>query len=136
MEKNIRKKIFVDMDDTLCDFSGAHKAATDKEPGIKWPQCQYDFFRTLKPLPGAVDTFKKLERYYDMYILTRPSVDNPMCFTEKAVWVRDNLGQEYMRKLIICSEKGLLGEKGNDILIDECIAHVQTIQKNASMGII
>jgi len=122
MEKNKKKtKLFVDMDDTLCDFSGASKAAVEKEPGIKWPQCQMDFFRNLKPLPGAVEAFHELSEYYEMHVLTRPSVENLMCFTEKAVWVRDNLGKEVLSNLHLSCHKGFFCQNEKAILIDDTI---------------
>ena len=120
-DKTRKVRIFVDMDNTLCDFSGAQKAAVEKEPGIKWPQCQMDFFRNLKPLTGAIESFHKLDSYYDMHILTRPSVENLMCLTEKGVWVRDNLGQEFLPKLHLSCHKEFFAEKGDAILIDDNI---------------
>ena len=117
----MKKKVFIDMDDTLCDFSGASKIALEKEPGIKWPQCQMDFFRNLKPLPGAVEAFEELSEYYDLHILSRPSVENLMCFTEKAVWVRDHLGQDALPNLHLSCHKGFFSELGDAILIDDNI---------------
>ena len=113
-------KIFVDMDDTMCDFSGAQKKALEKEPGIKWPQSQMDFFRNLKPLPESIYYFNKLKEYYDMNILSRPSSNNLMCLTEKGVWVRDHLGQEFLdeQKFHLSGRKYLFGDE-NDILIDD-----------------
>lgn len=115
------KRLFIDMDDTLCDFSGAKKEALEKEPGIEWPQSQFDFFRTLKPLPGAVETFKKLEEYYEVHVLSRPSAENMLCFTEKAVWVRDHLGQEVLseQRFHLSGRKDYFAETGDAILIDD-----------------
>jgi hypothetical protein len=56
----MKQIIYVDMDDVLCDFSTAYDAAIKENPGIKYPQSQFDFFRNLKPLSGAVEGFKFL----------------------------------------------------------------------------
>ena len=121
MEKNIKKKIFVDMDNTLCDFSGASKLAKEKCPGIEWPQCQMDFFRNMKPIPGSVEAFLELSEHYEMHVLTRPSVENLMCLTEKGVWVRDHLGQDVLPNLHFSCHKGFFCELGDAILIDDTL---------------
>lgn len=110
--------IYIDMDDTLCDFSGAHKKCIERVPQIKYPQCQMDFFRKLKPLDGAVEVFKWLQDHpkFDPWILTAPSTYNPLCYTEKRLWVEDHLGMEAVEQMIISPDKSLL--KG-DFLIDD-----------------
>jgi 5'(3')-deoxyribonucleotidase len=110
--------IYVDMDDVLCDFSGAHKRALEKEPKMHYPQSQYGFFQKLPALEGAIDAM--LELYtsdkYIPYILTAPSIRNPFSYAEKRVWIEENLGFPFVDRLILCPNKGLL--KG-DILIDD-----------------
>jgi 5'-nucleotidase len=114
MKKEI---VYVDMDDTLCDWRGAYDKALQLYPEQKYPQSSMDFFRKLKPLPGAIEGFLKLEeKGYDVWILTRPSYQNPFCYTEKRLWVEDHLGLEWTKKLILCPDKSLV--KG-DYLIDD-----------------
>lgn len=110
--------IYVDMDDVLCDFSGAHKKALELNPNILIPQSQFGFYQKLQPLPGAIKAMKSLyaSSVYTPYILTAPSTRNPFSYTEKRVWVEDWLGYALVDRLIICSHKGLL--KG-DVLIDD-----------------
>lgn len=117
MKKRI---IYIDMDDTLCDFAGAFAKALTRCPELAYPQSQYGFFANLKPLPSAVDAFHTLTKSpeNDVYILTAPSIYNPMSYAEKRVWVEQHLGFEYVDRLIICYHKHLL--KG-DILIDDCV---------------
>jgi len=112
------KRIYVDMDDTICNFFGAAYLALKKEPGVKYPQSQYGFFTSLQEIPGAIDGMRKLAKTYSVWILTRPSVLNPLCYTEKRVWVEEHLGLDWCHKLILCPDKSLL--KG-DYLIDDCI---------------
>jgi 5'-nucleotidase len=112
------KLIYVDMDDVLCDFIGAHKKARKQTPEIKYPQAQLDFFRKLKPIEGAIEGFAKLwnSKKYDVYILTAPSVMNPLCYMEKRLWITDYFSIDVAQKLILSPNKALL--KG-DFLIDD-----------------
>ena len=48
--------------------------------------------------------------------MTAPSTRNPLSYTEKRIWIEDKFDYEFTKKLIICSNKGLL--KGN-VLIDD-----------------
>lgn len=107
------------MDDTICDFKGAYEKAIIENPGIQFPQSQYGFFRNLKPLDGAIEAVQKLhDEYpqYEVYLLTAPSMKNPLCYSEKREWVETYLGYELVERLIISPNKALL--KG-DVLIDD-----------------
>ena len=113
--------LYLDMDDVLCNFKEAFEQAIQENPGIKFPQSQYGFFSQLEPKEGAVDAVEALlsSDSYNPYILTAPSVKNPLCYTEKRVWVEQWLGLSFVERLIICPNKSLL--KG-DILIDDNIS--------------
>ena len=84
--------LLIDQDDVIADFTGAAIDAIRKTPGIQFPQSQYKFFENLDPMPGAVESINKLQEFYDVCILTRPSVRNPLCYTEKRLWVEKYLG--------------------------------------------
>ena len=105
------------MDDTICDYELAYKMNKLLNPGINYPQSQYGFFRSLSPIDGALEALEILSTNNDVWILTRPSVQNLLCYTEKAEWIKNHLGEEWLNKLIICPDKSLvLG----DYLIDDC----------------
>ena len=76
------------------------------------------FYADLVPVEGAIYGINALQSSgkYEVYILTAPSVLNPMCYTEKRIWVEKHLGMAFVHRLIISPDKGLL--KG-DILIDD-----------------
>jgi len=109
-------RIYVDMDGVLCDYYGAHKKITDNNPLIKYPQSLSGFYTSLKPIEYAIESFNELSKNNDVWILTKPSIYNPLCYTEKALWVKDHLGFDAQSKLIISFDKTLL--KG-DYLIDD-----------------
>lgn len=104
------------MDNVLCDYQKAHDAAMERQPEIPYPQSQYGFFRNLEPIYGALIGFTVLSKNFDVWILTAPSIQNPMCYTEKREWVGKNLGYEAAERLILSPHKGLLI---GDYLIDD-----------------
>lgn len=110
--------VYIDMDDTLCDFSGAFESALRNNPGICFPQSQYGFFERLAPLPDALDSIKWLlnDSRFDPFILTAPSVCNPWSYTGKRLWVEQYLGLSFCSRLIISAHKHLLQ---GDYLIDD-----------------
>jgi len=110
------KRIYVDMDDTLCDFMGAFNKAISETPKQGFPQAQVDFFRNLEPIELAISAMLRLNSDYDVWILTRPSINNPLCYMEKRLWVEDHLGFEWCERLILCPDKSLLI---GDYLIDD-----------------
>lgn len=112
------KIVFIDMDDTLCDFKGAFLKAVAENPAIQYPQSQYRFFANLQPLDGAIQVVKALidSDRYEPYILSAPSTRNPFSYTEKREWIEAQFGYNFCEKLILCAHKGLLL---GDFLIDD-----------------
>lgn len=110
--------VYVDMDDTLCDFTGAFNQALTRNPGIQFPQSQYRFFADLVPIPGGVETVNALRASdrFEPYILSAPSTRNPLSYTEKREWVERHFGLDLCGRLILCENKALLR---GDILIDD-----------------
>jgi hypothetical protein len=116
---NSRLRIYIDMDHTFCDFDNALSfwrsiATTSTERS--WPWSQKGFFATLAPMEGALEYWRKWEGIADLWFLTRPSLPNLHCYTEKAEWVRKYLGEEGQSKLILSPRKDLLI---GDVLIDD-----------------
>ena len=100
------------MDGVLCDFDkgmALHK-------GTKYPQTKESFWVNLSPIEGAIEAVKELAESNEVWILTAPSLKNPACYSGKRIWVEQNLGFDFVERLIICPNKGLLN---GDILIDD-----------------
>jgi 5'-nucleotidase len=115
-----RVKVFVDMDGVLCDFKGSYLQWKKDHPEIEYPQSQFGFFSNLTPIPGSIEGFKKLQKHFDVYILTRPSIYNLMCYTEKADWVKRHLGFHVLENLITMCDKSLVKGEGA-FLIDDTV---------------
>jgi len=115
------KIIYVDMDDTLCDFQGGFSKALAKAPEMPFPQAEYRFFANLQPIEGAIEVFMAMIRsaVYDPYILSAPSLRNPFSYAEKREWVEVHIGTDACNRLILCAHKGLLR---GDILIDDKVS--------------
>lgn len=114
----IKPIIYVDMDGVLCDYMTHARASLKHTPEIGYPQAQFGFFANMPPMPGALEAYMFLHENFETYILTRPSVLNPLSYTEKRVWVEKHLGIEICDNLIMSCHKGLL--KG-DYLIDDTL---------------
>ena len=114
------KIVYVDMDDTLCNYASGYLDATRRDPQLEFPQSAAGFFESLAPLPGALEAYQWLDSLpmVELYILTAPSIHNPLCYTEKRLWVEKHLGLDAVKRLIISPNKGL--NKG-DFLIDDYV---------------
>jgi 5'(3')-deoxyribonucleotidase len=110
-----KKIVYVDMDDTLVDYRGAHHKAFQACPDMRYPQSQYGFFVNLEPLKDAVWAYHELEQMAEVHILTAPSWMNPMSYAEKRVSAEKLFGKHAAHDMIITEDKSLLI---GDVLID------------------
>lgn len=80
------------------------------------------FYLNMKPMPGAIEALKDISEncldFIEPFICTAPELDfnNLMCHTEKAQWVRENLGEFWLKRLIITKDKTIVD---GDYLIDD-----------------
>ncbi len=108
--------IYIDMDDTICQLVSSYKKVRKENPEEQFPQSLPGFFENLEPMPGAIEAVNQLRSWAEVYILTAPSVRNPLCYTEKRLWIEKYFDLDFCHRLIISPNKGLL--KG-DFLIDD-----------------
>lgn len=91
-----KKKVYVDMDSVLVDW----------QPGL---------WGNLKPVPGAIEAMRILEKHYDVYVISTIPWENPLSGADKLLWLRKYLGDVCYERLIFSHHKEL--SKG-DYLID------------------
>lgn len=110
-----KKVVFLDLDDTLADFSGSpllpagypFEVHAMYEPG---------FFLGLKVIPGALSAVRQIIKMgYDVHILSQPVDISAHSYSEKVQWVGIHF-PELISKLHLTQDKGLF--KG-DYLIDD-----------------
>ena len=112
------KIVYVDMDGVLVDFESGIKSLTEHElqgyekrldevPGI---------FSKMKPLEGAVESFEKLSRHYNVYILSTAPWENPTALNDKLAWVKTYIGDLAHKRVIFSHNKHL---NMGDYLIDD-----------------
>ena len=110
------------MDNVLVDFQSGIDSLSDTEredfkehidnvPGI---------FSKMKPFVGAIEGYKELTKYYDVYILSTAPWNNPSAWSDKLLWVQRYLGDLAYKKLILSSNKNL---NAGDYLIDDRTAN-------------
>lgn len=110
------------MDNVLVDFQSGIDSLSDTEredfkehidnvPGI---------FSKMKPFVGAIEGYKELTKYYDVYILSTAPWNNPSAWSDKLLWVQKYLGDLAYKKLILSSNKNL---NAGDYLIDDRTAN-------------
>ncbi len=114
----MKKILYVDMDNVLVDFaSGVEKipehlqveyqGRIDEVPGI---------FSLMTPFVGAIESFGRLSKKYDTYILSTAPWENSSAWSDKNLWVRKYLGEIAQKRLILTHHKNL---NSGDFLIDD-----------------
>ena len=116
------RTLYIDMDNVLVDFASAfplishedmesYRDHLDDVPGI---------FAKMSPMPGAVAAFAELATLYDTYILSTAPWGNPSAWSDKLIWVKENLGASAYKRLILTHHKNL---NTGDYLIDDRTKH-------------
>ena len=99
---------YIDMDGVLANFD---KAYWDERTDLMaYPQATQGFFENLEPIEDAIASYNYLNNRYDVRIATAPSVMNPLCYTEKRLWVEKHLGMHAVGRMIIIPDKSLYGK--------------------------
>ena len=111
-KKNMKKTIYIDLDNTLADYLGMcdemHISPAEAKHTV-------GFFRKLRPMPGAVEAYEKLNEHFNVYILSTGPWSNPHSLCEKVEWVKEHLPSAY-KNIIFSHHKDL---NRGDYLIDD-----------------
>ena len=110
----MKKIIYIDLDNTLADYVGMAKEQGLDLSGAKRVE---GFFRILKPMPGAIESYNKLAEHFDVYILSTAPWSNPHSLYEKILWVKQYLPTAY-KNVIFSHHKDL---NRGDYLIDDSL---------------
>ena len=114
----MKKIIYVDMDGVLVHPSlGLDELSHDTQ--IKYKGSIFNapgFFSVLKPMEGAIDSFKYLSKNFDTYILTAAHWNNPTAASDKIQWVKKYLPNYAHKRIIISHNKNLCQ---GDFIIDD-----------------
>lgn len=124
---NHRVRLFVDLDDVLADFLGQYARdfgpiADRNAPLLPefWDHAHSTpYFRSLPPLPGARDFWRRLEDLHPSpVILTGAPRDAVSVMQQKREWVAEHICD---KATVICcpSEEKYLHGRAGDILVDD-----------------
>lgn len=108
----MKKTIYIDMDNTLANYS---KSA--KEQGLDPNKAKHviGFFRNLEPMPDAIESYNKLDKYFNVYILSTAPWTNPQSLVEKVEWIKEHIPRAY-KNIIFSHHKDL---NIGDYIIDD-----------------
>ena len=116
------KVVYVDMDNVLVDFQSGIDSLSDEEREVYKDNIDNapGIFSKMQPLDGAIEGYKKLTEYFDVYILSTAPWNNPSAWSDKLLWVQKHLGDIAYKRLILSSNKHL---NAGDYLIDDRTAN-------------
>ena len=104
-----KKRLYFDMDGVIVDFVSALKLQSEET--LKEYEGRFDeipgLFSQMKPVPGALEAVRKLNKKYDCYILSTAPWNNPSAWSDKVVWITENLDDVFHKKMVITHCKHL-----------------------------
>jgi len=103
----MRKIVYIDMDNTLANYS---EMANNLNICPNEAKHVIGFFRSLRPIEGAIEAYNELSKYFDVYILSTAPWSNPYSLVEKMEWIKEYLPNAY-KNVIFSHHKNLnIGE--------------------------
>lgn len=75
------------------------------------------FFRDMDPIEGALQGIEDMLRHgHKVFICSTPMQGHPTCTIEKEAWVKEHLGKDFVKRLILTHDKTMVH---GEILIDD-----------------
>jgi 5'(3')-deoxyribonucleotidase len=116
------KIVYVDMDGVLVDFQSGINSLSAEE--LKLYENNLDevpgIFSRMKAIDGALEAFEKLNKHFDVYILSTAPWENPTALNDKLAWIKQNIGDLAKKRVIFSHNKHL---NMGDYLIDDRTAN-------------
>lgn len=80
-----------------------------------------ELYAIAPPFPGAIGGMQRLRNYcaaagVEFFICTAPHIANTYCYSQKAVWIKEQLGEPWLERLIITRDKSVIV---GDVLLDD-----------------
>jgi len=130
----MKKKIIVDMDGVLTDVYNRMFEMYEKETGRRltaediagkleeeafpdqrrWVS-EPGFFRTLPVMEGSQEVLKKLNKKYDIIVVSL-ATEFPNSLTDKLMWLHEHFSFISWKQIVFCGDKSLIKA---DIMIDD-----------------
>lgn len=132
------KRIIIDMDDVIADATGQfihyyeqefgvrieRSVLNGKEEGEGFPDnhsvlrefpYRVNFFRTMKPNDHSQEVLEKLNRKYELFIVSA-AMEFPQSLTEKLAWLGEHLPFLSWKQFVFCGSKAVVY---GDYMIDD-----------------
>jgi 5'(3')-deoxyribonucleotidase len=138
------KSIAIDMDNVIVDIEGQYidwyrqkfGVAVSREQLLGVPETEGfpnkeavrqflytpGFFRTAKPLPGALEAVQILMQKFQVYIVSA-AMEFPKSLPEKLEWLQEHLPTLSWRHIVFCGDKRIVG---TDFMIDDHVNNLDT----------
>ena len=110
------------MDGVLVDFKSGIDQISDSDREKFQPNLDDvpGIFSKMLPVDGAIESYAKLSKHFDVYILSTAPWKNPSAWSDKLNCVKKHLGEYAEKRLILSHHKNL---NRGDYLIDDRTAH-------------
>jgi hypothetical protein len=149
--------VFVDMDDTICDFAGHYKSLHGKYPKecegnqefwFHFNKNPVGFFENLEPIPGYLEFLSFVVRHalsygYNVKFLTALSVHNNRTIEEqleeKKNWIMKYViayGVHITMGWVDCPTNKKMFAAHKEILIDDCKSNIDDWREHKGTGIL
>jgi 5'-nucleotidase len=148
---SIMKSIAVDMDNVIADVESHYITWYESALGVKISKADmmgkpelsaFDnreaaeqflytpgFFRTVPLMPGAQETLQRLNKDYDIYIVSA-AMQFPQSLKEKLEWLDEYFPFISWKKIIFCGDKSKIN---TDLMIDD---HLKNLNSFKGKGIL